>query len=259
MKLPYCPFLVFSLELVSLSWALDKPESYIRSPKSNNRELLPWDQNRCASQLAICDAAASLTELPYNDWMKRLDQLDGGDNGLYKEIENLVQALSLVDFSNLKASVETGAFAVATTILDLQSSLQDLSNAKAELETSDATADQLDGILGPIKFVVNFVQSTFGINLSPVSKILEVVSLIMAAIPQGPVAVLQVTISGVVTYLLPLVIDLLGQTIGVASICASAIWDCRFAQLALTVVPTLIGAAFIAQGYAIVEVEDITP
>jgi hypothetical protein len=254
------------LSLTASSSAINGHKSLIRHLEAKeDRELITWGQTRCANQLAACQAAG-ITQLPYDEWMSTLAMLDGGDSGLYQDVRALVKTLSQVDFSGLEASAEIGAGALASTILDLQSALQEIHSLDAAAQGSDVSVDQvpmfaLNIVAQAVQFITDTVQRVLGINLSFLNDITATAILAFSSLSKGPFVVAGIIISGLVTYLTPLVIQLLGKgsTQNTPSLCTSDLMGCQFSKLVITVVPALVGEAFISQGYTIEKVNGFTP
>ena len=190
-----------------------------------------------------------------------LEQLDGGEKGYFQDIKSLVEVLSQTNMSGFEANLHMGAAALATSIDNVEAAVQAFNDIQKEAkekqdkDQEEMTSGQLEGIIVGVNTVLETVTRLFpAVDFSPVTTIVEVISVIGFAIPQGPGAVFNAVITGFVTYLSPLVIDLLGQALGVANsvaaVCTAELMDCRFAKMVDTVVPGLVGVAFMAQGYA---------
>ena len=256
---------LFSCLLTSFSSALEKPESHLRHTESREiRELWFWDtdaEERCREQLDTCEIATGKKDPPYENWIDMLDQLDGGENGYFKNVRALVETLSLSKMSGFEANLRMGAAALAGSIEDVEAAVQAFNDIQKEAkekqdkDQEEMTGGQLEGIIVGVNTVLENIKRLFPtVDFSPITTIVEVISVIGFAIPQGPWAVINAVVTGFITYLSPLVIDLLGQALGVANsvaaICTAELMDCRFAKMVDIVVPALVGGAFVAQGYA---------
>ena len=246
-----------------------KPESSAILFRSNKeRELWIWGGERqCENQLAICQNATNANKLPYDNWASMLDQLSLEEGSLYEDVGLLVEDLKESNFTNIDEAINLTAGALTTAILDLQLALEGLEEMRSIVEEARkadplpeipqeiwTVIDSIDIVVvieNGVKALVDGVSLLFGIDISILNRIVSIGRDIISVIPQGPFGMAAALLSGVVTYLTPFIIQLLGngQRQLSSDACISELIGCQTLKMSLGIIPTLVGAAFVAEGF----------
>ena len=268
MKLANVLAFLVSSGLVSSSFALDKNNS--PHGRSQDRELWLFGspETRCERQVAICEAVSGLTVLPFGQWITTLDQLSGGEEGIYSDLKELVVDLSLVDSTTVVKAENVSTATLGKTVVSLQGTLQGMSSVAAALQENAREALlQLEGLM---QTAIQLISEFTGFDAVFLQQIMDLVIQMFDAVPMGPGAVFDVVIQGVMAYALPLITQVLNSTLNPGAfeatsrkkssddeeeedffgICISQLQDCQFIQFVATIMPALMSGAFVADAYA---------
>ena len=246
--------LLVSSGMISSSWALEEPESRLRRPElKDDREmwLFGSPETRCARQVAICEAATGLSDLPFNQWIKTLDALSQGEANLYADLKTLVVHLSLVDLSAVEESLTMTTTPATSNMVDVQDAITDLS--QVNLQSSEATARQFEGL---IQTAIDLIATSTGMDAFFLEEMVGLALTVVDSFSQGPDKVFEIVGGAVMKYAVPILTRMIqnalsgGNESAQYSLCAKDLQECEFAQLVATTVPALMSGVFFADAYA---------
>jgi hypothetical protein len=262
MKCVNAIILQIAVGLISLSSAVDRPESYIRRYETfENRELQALDSQECYSQLSLCQSIIGPTELPYSQWADMLSRMDAANVTLAVDLRRFVDSLAVTNFSDF-GSLFVGAGKESSS-LALRELILNVKNMSTALQEDEIKEDGINWFVDFIIKKINTIGFIFHHDFSPITNIISIVAFLftfavalVGAVPLGPVAIF-----GVVFVNLRKLIEVISKTIGIFSrdsalrtteeaACASELVQCSVDKMVLNVMPTLVGGVFLAESLA---------
>ena len=247
--------LLISSGLISSSLALEQPESHLRRPEiKDDREmwLFGSPETRCARQVALYEAKAGLSDLPFNQWIKTLDALSQGEANLYSDLRTLVVHLSLVDLSAMEENMSMTTTPATSAIVDIQDAVTDIT--QVSLESSEGSAAQFEGL---IQTAIDLIATTTGMDAFFLEEMVALAMTVMDSFSQGPDKMFEIIGGAVMKYAVPILTRMITNAISGGSttsaqysLCAKHLHEYEFAQLVATTVPALMSGVFVAEAYA---------
>jgi hypothetical protein len=240
-------FLLASM-ILSVTTALDKPESLVRHPQADGtRDLLFFNGNkRCERKLSSCESATGGGALPIQQWIDSLEQLD---SALVDDLEDVISQSAKADFSPLVAGFgEISGWAWIQQIIGL------IRGILAQTRSIDLSGDDTTGALVSLSEAVNGISSVLeqagGIDLDLIIFILTSLVQLIVVLPQGPIAVVTYMVQTITAFIDRLSTNLVSLALSPNTDpdCMAELMLCDYDSMMLTVVPGLIAEAALASG-----------
>lgn len=247
MKFSVLPFLL----LVSVSSALDKPASFLRTAETYDEDrnlLLSWLPGfgrQCRKRLRTCEAATGGNDLPLEVWLEALGEKGSDGNVQMDEIRDIVAEIGAVDFSPLFSSEAQRK----TDDPDIDS----MRKGRTELKGLKLSADNIAETMEVVTKAASDISSAitvFGIELEViVDAILFLVGLFTAA-SAGPLPLAIYLFQAIIDYLSGLSADIVSIAMSPRSNanteCMPELLPCNLNKLLSKVVPVMVGTSMLA-------------
>lgn len=232
------------------TFALDQSKTFFdrrKTPADRNLQTLGNEQtDSCGDQINSC----SVNDLPLKEWGSMLKAMKPEPDSIFSNLIVLLESLENVDMTKVSTISEKAALELTTkSIQDIQEAVDSMEVAAVEEEDSQVSENQFYSVLKTISSILGGFLMGFGFNPRWLTIIGETADRIIASGSVDALSSLMIVAQALITYGLPLLIDVLqslvapASTARSASLCSEAM-NCRFNQMVSEVIPALVSAAF---------------
>lgn len=239
-----------SFSLLSVSFALEHPESFLRSVDDDERSLRAFGAAQCSQKLSVCEAVTGDFAIPAQKMIDFLEAYDGdASDTLIDDFSQLVTLSSQTAFAPLVEKVHTSA-KVQTILKTIRSVSSEVKSFEKD-EPAGVFAVLIDGVT-QLNDALTEVTQLPDNTLEIIIFMLEFTAGLLGTISEGPVAVLVFVLQSIIDF----ITTFLGGLFTVALFpradteCQSELMLCSYTKTMMEILPSLFGTIFIAEASA---------